>query len=153
MKPTAALLLLVLPCGPFAAATETAKPDAATEVLPAINVKGEAKCSFGLALTVIREPVKRTVVRLIIAEVFPGSSAANFGLKPGDEILAINGEKVLGMAGEFQRGSKLFKLLIDRPPGEAIDVDIKGEKPRRLTLKAVQRSLRDEIGERTSVQR
>ncbi len=131
-------MLLALLCGPLAR-LEAAPPKPAepVEVLPTVKVKGEVQCSFGFGVSLLRQPETRKISRLFITRVSPKSSAAKLGLGPGDEILAINGEKIRGMDGEAKQGAKLFSLLCDRAAGETIEIEVLSqERVQHLTLQA-----------------
>ncbi len=69
----------------------------------------------------------------LIAEVSPNSPAEVAGLKPGDEILEVNGKKLHHFAAvseviEENPGTELV-MLIQRPGTAAFQVKIKPEKP------------------------
>lgn len=147
------LLLTLLSSPLIGVAMKASQPQGETQVLPAMRVKGELKCSFGLAFAVIREPTSRRVVRLVVTDVYEPSSAANVGLKPGDEILALNDEKVSGMTGGFKRGERLFDLLINRPAGEKLFAEIKEHssgRTRSVLLRSATRAFWEEAAPRMS---
>lgn len=141
MKSAASLLLIALMSSAASdAAAEAVKPLPPAEVLPPISVKGEVQCSFGFGVRLHRDPGTRKVLRLFVTKVRKGSSAAKLEVKPGDEILSINGEKVRGMDGEAKQGARLFSLLCNRSPGETVEMEIMDpDRVRRLTLRADKR--------------
>ena len=53
-----------------------------------------------------------------------GSVAESIGLKTGDEILSINGKKVTDLTGGTKVDGDLFRLLVDRPAGEKVSVEV-----------------------------
>lgn len=61
--------------------------------LPKLMVKGTPVCSFGIGVICTRDPVTRKIRRVFISEVLAGFLADENGLKEGDEILMINGQK------------------------------------------------------------
>lgn len=156
MKPNTALLrlpaalllagtLLTTPARPAAASApatpEPAKPAPAkaeeTVELPKMSVKGEAVCSFGIGVAAQREPGTKKIKRLFIDAVADDTDAARQGLQAGDEILAINGQKVAGMDGTMKPGAQLFDLLIDQRPGQTIALQVTVRTVRNLTLEAI----------------
>ena len=137
-------LLFVLLCAlialagraPLAEAAD--KPAAKDESiqLPKMTVKGEPVCSFGIGVIGTRDNDTRKIKRLYISTVSPGSTAEQKGLQEGDEILAINGEKVAGRDGEMKHGSWLFDLLVDQNPDQIIDIEAVVHVTRKITLRA-----------------
>lgn len=134
------LLLAVLVVPAFAPPARGAEPEEQPKMdsvqLPKFTVKGEAVCSFGFGVTFTRDPETLRVRRVLISKVSPGSAAEQRGLQVGDEIMAINGEKVAGMEGEIKRGKKLFDLLADREPGDTVDLDVTVRVAKKITLRA-----------------
>lgn len=104
--------------------------------LPKLTVKGEAVCSFGFGVSFSRERETLKVKRVFISQVESGSAAEKRGLQVGDEIMAINGEKVAGMEGEIQRGKQFFDLLVDQEPGQTIDIEVVVRVTKKFTLSA-----------------
>ena len=125
---------LVLPAAP-AAQPEPPKTEEAVE-LPKMTVKGEPICSYGIAVAGTRESGTKKIKQLIIYAVSEGSEAERQGLKPGDEILSINGQKVAGMDGMMKAGSQLFDLLVDQRFGQKISIEVAVRTVRKLTLQA-----------------
>jgi S1-C subfamily serine protease len=69
-----------------------------------------------------------------VIRVNPGSPAEQAGIKPGDMVLAVDGNRVDSLEG-------FYKKLWDRP-GTAVDVELtvlQGADVRKLILKAVDR--------------
>jgi len=126
---------LLLPATLAAAQPEPPKTEETVE-LPKMTVKGEPVCSYGVAIAGIREPGTKKIKRLIISAVSEGSDAERLGLKPGDEILAINGQPVAGMDGMMKAGSQLFDLLVDQRFGQKISLEVAVRTVRKLTLQA-----------------
>ena len=112
------------------------KPDE-TIALPKYQVKGEAVCPFGIGVGGTREPDTHRIKRLIITDVTVGSEAERLGLKPGDEIIGINGRKVAGMDGTKQAGSELFELLVNQAPGQTIALEVIVHSVKNLNLTAL----------------
>lgn len=151
MRTALLLSILMLGASPASAADAAPGPGEAVEVLPPIKVKGEVECSFGFAVTMFRNPKTRKVDRLFVGKMSRSSPAAKLGLKPGDEILSLNGKKVRGMDGEAKQGAELFTLLCNRTPGDTVEFEVvldAQDRVQHLTLKAVKSSRRDKAGDR-----
>lgn len=126
-------VVLLLP-GLFAAKT---KPDAEEKIeLPKMTVNGRPICSYGIAISALREPSTRKIKRLFIKQVIEDSTAARQGLQAGDEIISINGRNVAGMDGTMKLGGELFDLLVDRPPLETAQFEVVVRSTKIVTLKA-----------------
>jgi C-terminal processing protease CtpA/Prc len=120
------------------AATDPAPPKKEEPLaLPKMAVTGTAVCSFGIGVAGVRDPRTKRVSRLFITEVADDTPAARAGLREGDEILSINGKKVLGMDGEIKSGSELFELLVNQYPGRTIEIEVAVRTVRKMTLTAI----------------
>lgn len=134
---TVCFVLLVPGAANFATAAERAAPESADAVsLPPLEVKDNAYCNFGISVQALGNPQTRQITRLFITDVWEKSEAEKLGLKPGDEILAINGIKVSDMKGGMQRGSDLFELLVNRGKGARIRLEVEVRVTKRFTLTA-----------------
>ena len=131
-----ASLLFALLCSVFLGAEVIPAQKEEPLVLPAFKLKGVPVCSFGIGIVGSRDPQTRAILRLVISEVSPGSAADQHGLKEGDEILAINGEKVRGMDGEMKHGSRLFDLLVNQPSHQTINLEVVVRTVTNVTLPA-----------------
>lgn len=68
--------------------------------------------------------------RVIIAGVLPGAPGDRAGLRPGDVVLAVDGQAVPDRAS-------MYRHLWSRRPGESVTLDIaRGKEPKRVTLAA-----------------
>lgn len=134
---TGLLLLVFLPG--WSGATEPAaeaSPEDPTYILPKLEVKTNLVCSFGIGIIAMWNRQTERITRVFINEVNEGSTADRLGLRRGDEILSINGKKIAEMKGGNKPGSDLFALLVDRPAGEEIDVEVAVRVVKRVTLPA-----------------
>ena len=102
---------------------ESPAPDAII-TLPKFEVKSNAVCSYGIGIVATWNKTTQSIDHVYIEEVSPGSTAAELGLKRGDEILKINGRKVTAMKGGMKRGSDLFELLVDQPIGRTVVLEV-----------------------------
>jgi len=121
-----------LPAEPAGSAAPSAEEDVVR--LPEIAVTTTAHCNFGFGIVIFGDVKAGMISRILIDEVIPGSDAARFGLQKGDEILSVNGTRVSEMKGGMKGGSDLFRLLINRPPGERIDVEVAVRVVKRVAL-------------------
>jgi S1-C subfamily serine protease len=131
-----AILAFIL-CGlPAALASEPEDPPTVPGVihLPELEVKTTAYCNFGFGIVVFGDVKAGTISRVLIDEVKPDSAASRMGLQRGDEILSVNGMRVADMKGGMKGGSDLFRLLINRPAGVRIDVEVEVRVVKRVTL-------------------
>lgn len=104
--------------------------------LPDLEVTTRAYCNFGFGIIVVANSETGEVSRIIIDDVLPDSTAAAIGLRKGDEILSVNGKKVVDMKGGMKGGGDLFGLLVNRPYGERIDVEVAVRVVKRVLLVA-----------------
>jgi C-terminal processing protease CtpA/Prc len=125
------LLIVTLGC---TLARGAAEPE--TEVLPAMEVKAQLVCSFGFGVIATWDAKTQHVGRIFITEVISGSTAERLGLKRGDEIISLNGKKVPDLKGGNKPGSDLFALLVNRPAGESLEIEVTVRAIRKVTLPA-----------------
>ena len=104
--------------------------------LPKMEVRDAAVCSFGIGIVATWDKATQTVTHLYVDSVSSGSAAETFGLVRGDEILTINGRKITTMKGGLKRGSDLFELLVNQPPGKEISIEVLVRAVKRVKLSA-----------------
>ncbi|MDI1247670.1 MAG: PDZ domain-containing protein [Lacunisphaera sp.] len=121
---SAACLLLACLCPALCAAAPVPIPVEESITLPKVQVQGNIICNFGFGLVATWDKKTQRIGHVYIEEVVPGSEAEKLGLQRGDEILAINGQRVADMKGGMQRGSDLFEVLGNQPVGRTIDVEV-----------------------------
>lgn len=122
------------------AALKPEKPVAAGALAVApFRVKADPITSFPLSLQVLRDPTGARLARILVTEVPPDSSTEKAGVKVGDEILSLDDRAVSSFAQGVGRRSELGLLLIDRPPGTRLTLEIitPGDSaPRRVVLES-----------------
>ena len=102
-----------------------AKPVAAGALAVApFRVKADPITSFPLSLQVLRDPTGARLARILVTEVPPDSSTEKAGVKVGDEIISLDDRAVSSFAQGVGRRSELGLLLIDRPPGTRLTLEI-----------------------------
>ena len=131
--------ILAASAGTLAAcAVMAAEPVAKGDVyeLPKMEVKSSMVCSFGIGVTVALNRTTLAITHVYVDHVAAGSDAESLGLVRGDEILVIDGRKVTNLKGGAKAGSDLFALLVNRPPGTKINLEVAVRAVRRVTLSA-----------------
>jgi len=91
--------------------------------------------AFDLVVRVSKETGK--IVSLTITGVRENSDADEAGLQPGDEITRINGIPVTEMDPKLGPDGQLNKLLLNRPKGERLDLEVIIHRKARATLHAI----------------
>jgi S1-C subfamily serine protease len=129
-----ALLVLVNSGASLRAADPLPDPDKDVVVLPQFEVTTTAHCNFGFGIVVFGDEKTGRINRVLVDDVLPNSDASRLGIEKGDEILAVNGMRVSEMKGGMKGGSDLFRALINRPPGERIDLEVKVRVVKKVVL-------------------
>lgn len=111
--------------------------DQKTVEMPAFRVKDDAICSFGISIRALTDRTTKKVVRLFISNVAPHSEAEKAEMKPGDEITALDGRTITQIDSDGKPGGELFRLLVNREPGEKIHLDYVTQEKRDVTLRAI----------------
>ncbi len=121
-----------------------AKPVAAGAVAIApFRVKADPITSFPLSLKVIPDSNTDRIARILVTEIPSDSSTEKAGVKVGDEILSLDDRAVRSFAQGVGRRSELGLVLIDRPPGTRLTLEIisPGDSaPRRVMLESAKPS-------------
>jgi C-terminal processing protease CtpA/Prc len=126
------LVMVLTPIAVFGAK----EPAEETYALPKFEVKTQLVCSFGIGIVASWDAKNQAIGRIFISEVSSDSTAERIGLRRGDEILSINGKKVSELKGGNKPGSDLYALLVNRPPGEEINIEVSVRAVKKVTLPA-----------------
>ena len=117
-----------------------AEPVAAGAVAVApFRVKAEPITSFPLSLKVIADSNNDRIARILVTEIPADSLTERAGVKVGDEILSLDDRAVRTFAQGVGRRSELGSVLIDRPPGTRLTLEILSpgdSAPRRVTIES-----------------
>lgn len=101
-------------------------------------VTEDSTLSFGLALKVLRYNLTNKVAGIYITDVQDGSDASRQGIRPGTEILALDGKPVAEFEATFKVGGELRRLLVGRKSTDTLVVEVApldGSKPRKFALR------------------
>ncbi|AOS44707.1 PDZ domain (Also known as DHR or GLGF) [Lacunisphaera limnophila] len=110
-------------------------------VLEPLRIHGSPIISFAIDITVYAHPETKKVNRIFIAKVLPGTDAEKAGLKPGDEIVQLDGVAVTEFDAVVSIESPLGRILLDRDAGEPLKLEVITRRTEQFTLRA-QRSVR-----------
>lgn len=127
---SALLSVLAAPAGLSAAA-----PEPPVTLTPYV-VKDNPINSYAFDLVVGVDKASHRIVRLLITAVADDSDAARAGLKPGDEIVKINGLSLAELGAPFGPDSELNRLLLNRPPGEPLRLEVVTRRTLDVILRA-----------------
>ena len=106
-------------------------------VLEPMMVYGDTRLAFGFGLRITRIENPRVVLDLVVDRVQVGSDAERKGLRPGSKIVSINGRDVSQYEATFEHGSELNRILVDRPEGARVTMQVLvpgKKKPQTLTI-------------------
>lgn len=78
-----------------------------------------------LALRILAQPGTKTIERILVEEVTPDSDADLRGIRPGDEILQVDGRSVRAMVAGFEPQSDLGRHFINRRRGARVVLEIR----------------------------
>ena len=76
------------------------------------------------------------MTHIFITKVHPGTDADKAGLQEGDEIVKLDGEPVKGLDPRIVKDSPLGRILLNRTPGEALNLEVITHRKQELTLHA-----------------
>ncbi len=118
----------------IAAKEASSTGDKAVEASPYV-VRDFPVCSFGVGLRGLA--VKDKVIELLITEVTRDSDAERAGLRAGDIVLSVNGVRV----ADLVESKELTTLLVNRPWGERVDLEVEKRRRSNVTLRSTNRTV------------
>jgi len=141
MKLLSVLVPLVL-LGLAPAFGKEAPPPADDKVLKLdpLQIHDNAIISFAVDIVIYVEPETKKVTHVFITKVRPGTDAEQAGLQPGDEIVKLDGQPVKDMDPRIVKDSPLGHTLLNRTPGEPLNLEIITHRTQNFTLRATRGS-------------
>lgn len=135
MKRLLLVLTLLSPILLLAADQKPAKEEKVL-VLDPMVIRSIPLGSFAIDLGLKRDDTTGKVERMFITGVAEDTDAEAAGLQVGDEILKINGRSVKEFDATVKKDSPLGLLLINRTPGDPIQIEVLVRRIQTLTLRA-----------------
>lgn len=132
-------VLLVLVCFVTASGKDKAPPVVANEkvlVLEPFKVNETPLISYAIDIAIYVDPKTKKVTRIFITRVIEDTDAERAGLKPGDEIVSLDGVPVKGMEPKVGPDSPLGQFLLNRDHGERLNFEIITHRTENITLRA-----------------
>lgn len=116
-----------------------------TVTLETMTVRTTPNISYPIDLSIRRDPSSLKVVRIFITKVWDDPYAENAGLQVGDEIIRINGRAVTEFDARIGQQTELGRLLLNRDPGDRLNLDVVTRRVQSTTLRAIHPMLRGGI--------
>ena len=135
MKLLPVLLTLLVLVPAFGKETPPAADDKVLKLEP-LKIRENAIIAFALDIVIYVEPDNKKVTHIFITKVHPGTDADKAGLQEGDEIVKLDGEPVKGLDPRIVKDSPLGRILLNRTPGEALNLEVITHRKQELTLHA-----------------
>jgi hypothetical protein len=129
-------LLVLLLCA--IALGKEAQPPADDKVLKLdpMRIRENAIIAFAVDIVIYVEPATKVVTHIFITKVHPGTDADKAGLQEGDEIVKLDGEPVKGLDPRIVKDSPLGRILLNRAPGEPLNLEVITHRKQEVTLRA-----------------
>jgi hypothetical protein len=111
-------------------------PKGVVELEP-FRVQGIPLTSFPISFETSRDRITGHVRQIIVREVPPSSTTEQAGVKPGDQIIAINGRSIREFHGGITIDSELGRIFLNRRPGDTVHLDLiaaDSQQPYSVTL-------------------
>jgi len=137
------VFLLVVTCSLFGQQEQQKTPPAQQKADTTIHmdpviVTADSRLSFGFSLRLVREETGNRILAMYIDRVQEESDAQRKGLEAGSQVLSIDGRAVSEYEGTFRIGSELHRILIGRPEGARVTLEVRplgaNTKPNKITI-------------------
>jgi membrane-associated protease RseP (regulator of RpoE activity) len=130
------VLLVLLLCA--IALGKEAQPAVDEKVLrlDPIKIRENAIIDFAVDIVIYVEPETKEVTHIFITKVHPGTDADKAGLQEGDEIVKLDGKPVKGLDPRIIKDSPLGRILLNRTPGEPLNLEVITHRKQEVTLRA-----------------
>lgn len=135
MKLLPVLLALLVLVPAFGKEAPPAADDTVLKLDP-LKIHENAIIAFAVNIVIYVEPDTKKVTHIFITKVHPGTDADKAGLQEGDEIVKLDGEPVKGLDPRIVKDSPLGRILLNRPPGEPLNLEVITHRKQELTLRA-----------------
>lgn len=135
MKPLPLLLALLVLVPAFGKEAPPAADDQVLKLDP-LKIRENAIIAFAVNIVIYVEPETKKVTHIFITKVHPGTDADKAGLQEGDEIVKLDGEPVKGLDPRIVKDSPLGRILLNRAPGEPLNLEVITHRKQELTLRA-----------------
>ncbi len=137
MKATFSLLALLCLATVSAKDKTTSSPvpvDDRVLVLDPLHVQGKPVVSFGFDLRVYSDPQTKKVTHVLITRVIPRTDAEKAGLRPGDEIVKVDGVAMQDLEAEVSVHSEFGRIFLNRKPGDQAKLEVITRRTENFTL-------------------
>ena len=135
MKLLPVLLALLVLVPAFGKEAPPAADDKVLKLDP-LKIHENAIIAFAVNIVIYVEPETKKVTHIFITKVHPGTDADKAGLQEGDEIVKLDGEPVKGLDPRIVKDSPLGRILLNRTPGEPLNLEVITHRKQELTLRA-----------------
>ena len=133
LLPMLLALLVIVPAFSMDAPPST---DEKVLKLDPLKIRENAIIAFAVDIIIYVEPETRKVSHIFLTKIHPGTDADKAGLKEGDEIVKLDGQPVKGLDPRIVKDSPLGQILLNRTPGEPLNLEVITHRTQEFTLRA-----------------
>ena len=130
------VLLALLVLAPAFGKEAPASVDDKLLKLEPLKIHDNSIIAFAIDIVIYVEPATKKVTHIFITKVHPDTDAAKAGLQEGDEIIKLDGAPVKALDPQIVKDSPLGHILLNRTPGEALNLEIITHRTQNITLQA-----------------